>query len=132
VKASLVNFRDVKRSLVHIGVRTSLRELELSGTDVTDADLPPLAGLSHLENLRLAHTQITDAGLDALARLTWLRHLDLNHTDISNQGAATLRQRLPNTQIDHQEDPFRRVRALLRVRGWVRREEVRDMRPRPG
>ena len=57
--------------------------MELSGSEVTDADLAHLAGLTALETLSLYSTPITGAGLAHLTGLTALKHLTLMVTPIS-------------------------------------------------
>jgi len=49
---------------------TTLRQLELMQTNVTDAGLVHLKGLTELQRLNLYATQVTDAGLVNLTALT--------------------------------------------------------------
>ena len=64
--------------------------MSLSGTQVTDANLAHLGGLTTLKELRLYWTQITDAGLAHLAGLTALERLDLDDTQVSGSGLVHL------------------------------------------
>src|SRR5688500_300914 len=47
-----------------------LRQLDLDGTKLTDADLRHVQGFTGLQELNLARTQVTDAGLKWLRGLT--------------------------------------------------------------
>ena len=74
--------------------------VSLAGTQVTDAGLVHLAGLTALKTLWLATGQITDAGLVHLAGLTALKTLTLYDTQVTDVGVAELQQALPNCSID--------------------------------
>ena len=84
-----------------IGRLTRLEELDLSGSDLTDAGVRSLAGLTRLETLDLSRTHITDAGLKSVADLPRLRELRLDGTQISNEAASALARRRPALVIDH-------------------------------
>ena len=59
--------------------------LEISGTEVTDAGLENIKGLTRLETLEVSCSQITDAGLEhlkGLAELEWLCLADTQVTDV--------------------------------------------------
>lgn len=49
--------------LVHLRGLTQLTSLSISGTKVTDAGLVYLSGLTNLTTLNLSATKVTDAGL---------------------------------------------------------------------
>ena len=72
------------RDLVHI------RWLELSETQITDAELANVAELTKLTVLHLGSTQITDAGLIHLKRLTHLHGLWLDDTQVTDAGLEHL------------------------------------------
>ncbi len=88
--ADLQPFGDVFKDLEH---------LTLNNTQITDAGLEHLKGLSNLFFLRLNSTQITDVGLVHIEGLTKLRWLDLGNTKVSAGGVKKLQQALPNCQI---------------------------------
>jgi hypothetical protein len=67
----------------------ALTELDLRGTDVTDADLARLASLENLRVLGLRGTKVTDAGLVHLSGLE-LSSLDLRGTQITALGLGYL------------------------------------------
>jgi hypothetical protein len=67
----------------------SLADLDLSGAEITDADLAQLATLDNLRILRLRGSSITDAGLAHLSGLE-LSSLDLRDTDVTAFGMASL------------------------------------------
>jgi hypothetical protein len=50
-------------------------------------------------NRRLGRTQVTDAGLIHLRGLTKLRERDLNATNVTGEGARKLRETLPDCII---------------------------------
>jgi hypothetical protein len=60
--------------------------VDLRHTEVTDADLAHLQGLSQLQDLRLSNTKITDAGLVHLQGLSQLQELGLDSTKITDAG----------------------------------------------
>jgi len=80
-----------------------LRELELGGTEVTDAGLKHLKGIANLECVALHDTQVTDAGLEHLRGLTTLENLDLTNTHVTDEGIEELRKALPNCEIVWEE-----------------------------
>jgi len=65
--------------------------VSLVASNVTDAELASLKGLTELQNLILNRTQITDAGLVNLKGLTHLHSLQLYNTRITDAGLAYLR-----------------------------------------
>ena len=52
-----------------------------------------------LPSLCLSETQVTDAGLQHLAGLTELSVLDLSQTQVTEEGAAALQDALPKLRI---------------------------------
>lgn len=73
--------------------------VKLDNTDVIDADLGTLDGLSYLECLTLNNTQITDAGLPHLYAFAYLQVVDLRNTQVTDEGVKTLQEALPNCKI---------------------------------
>jgi formylglycine-generating enzyme required for sulfatase activity/Leucine-rich repeat (LRR) protein len=67
-----------------------LKELDLSGTLVTDAGLVGLSQLTNLERLGLEDTFVTSKGLFHLSKLTNLKGLDLRRTAVDDEGLAHL------------------------------------------
>jgi len=63
-------------------------EVYFSGTEVTDAGLEHVEGLTELQLLDLHGTQVTDAGLEHLKGLTSLKELDLSATQVTDAGLA--------------------------------------------
>ncbi len=76
------------------GEENNIGEVDLSGTAVTDKDLPILVSRLVPTNgpasLKLARTAITDAGLEDLKPLTHLVRLDLSETRVTGPGLAWL------------------------------------------
>ena len=70
---------------------TNVVEVQLNDTQVTDAGLKHLKGLTQLQALLLNHTQVTDAGLEHLKRLTQLQGLSLNSTHVTDAGLENLK-----------------------------------------
>ena len=60
-----------------------------------------LKGLTSLEELDLSDTQITDAGLEDLKGLTRLEELYLHGTQVTDAGIKELRKALPKCLIQH-------------------------------
>ena len=122
---------------------TTLEELGLLRTSVTDAGLAHLSGLRNLKLLNLGVTGVTDAGLVHLRGLTNLKQLYLNKTGVTNAGLAhlhgmnlkelylgrtrvtakgvkRLRSALPNCYIDHSpkiSSPLSAFELLFQPRG---------------
>jgi hypothetical protein len=91
--------------LDHLHHMTRLRELIVSGSDITDAGLAKVAGLKNLEVLDLTDTQVTDAGLKCLKSLPRLRLLVVDSPGVTPEGSAFLLQTNPNLSIEHPTDP---------------------------
>ena len=67
-----------------------LRRLDLSGTDVSDADLPYLKGMTRLEDLRFSSNKVTDAALKSIEGLTQLEVLQIGGF-VTDAGLNSLR-----------------------------------------
>ena len=79
---------------------TQLEYVGLHGTQITDAGLAHLKGLTRLSELYIEdHTQVTDAGLRHLEGLTQLQQLYLVNTQVSASAAGELWQALPSCGI---------------------------------
>ena len=82
-----------------------LRHLEVVGVDlnstqIADAGLVHLKGLTSLDHLNLIKTQITDAGLEHLKGMTSLTTLDLTGTKITDAGLAEIKAALPKCSVN--------------------------------
>ena len=89
--------------LVHLKGLTSLRSLSLRYTQITDAGLQHLKELTNLSDMYLQNTQITDAGLEYLKGLTRLKRLYLEGTQITDDGVKKLQEALPKLKIIEQQ-----------------------------
>src|SRR5436190_1673444 len=70
---------------------TSLTELNLAGTKITDAGFAALADLTNLTRLHLELTTVTDAGLAHLKKLANLNYLNLYGTAVTDAGLENLK-----------------------------------------
>jgi serine/threonine protein kinase len=70
---------------------TQLRVLNLSTTHVTDAGLEHVKGLTQLQVLSLYNTNVTDAGSEHLKGLTQLCELNLSYTQVTDAGLNRLK-----------------------------------------
>ena len=77
------------------------KSLNLVDSEVTDARLVHLEGLTGLEWLNLDGTKITDAGLVHLEGLTGLEELFLDGTRVTDAGVKKLQSALPNCMISY-------------------------------
>ncbi len=68
----------------------SLRTLNLSGPNMTDARLKELAELKALQTLNLRHTEVTDEGMKDLAKMAALQELDVSWTKVTDAGLKDL------------------------------------------
>ena len=66
--------------------------LNLSNTQITDADLQFLLQIPRFTALNLSNTQITDAGLQFLLQIPELTALNLSNTQITDAGLQFLLQ----------------------------------------
>lgn len=73
-----------------LGGLENLRQLDLSGTNISDEGLVALENMDELRILSLHHTRVTNRGLRHLAHLRRLERLDLDHTDVVDAGVAHL------------------------------------------
>ena len=62
----------------HLQSLESLRSLDLSSTEITDAGFEKLVSLSHLETLSIGSNRILGPGLSLLRSLPVLKHLDVS------------------------------------------------------
>ncbi|MCK4293675.1 MAG: hypothetical protein KAY65_10795 [Planctomycetes bacterium] len=70
----------------------TLRMLGLRDSEISDAGMAHLEGLTKLQGLGLSNTDIGDAGLAHLSELTKLRELYLDGTKVSDAGLAHLKK----------------------------------------
>lgn len=85
--------------LVHLQELIGLQFLSLYGTRVTDAGLVHLHGLKSLRELYLSGAQITDAGLAEVKNLTGLRFLSLYDTRVTDDALAKLQLESPDLRV---------------------------------
>jgi hypothetical protein len=76
-----------------------LTGLTLAETQVTDAGLVHLRGMTRLTHLRLDTTEVTDDGLRHLVGLTKLKRLDLRKTKATEAGLARLKKAVPRLEV---------------------------------
>jgi DNA-directed RNA polymerase subunit RPC12/RpoP len=87
-----------REGLAYVGQLQYLREMYLAGTQVRDAALEPLKGLSSLRLLSLNEcNNLSNEGLQHLSPLIGLNVLYLVNTSITDEGLAALGQ-LPNLE----------------------------------
>ena len=97
-----VNTQIADAELEHLKGLTNLRELDLTNMQISDAGLLHLKGLTNLRELNhYANMHITDAGLVHLEGLTKLKDLDLMFTQVTDEGVKKLKEALPNCEIFH-------------------------------
>ena len=72
--------------------------VDLRGTEVTDADLKDLKDFKSLRMLTLRQTGVTDAGLKELKELKNLDWLDLSTTKVTDAGLSELKE-LKNLRV---------------------------------
>jgi Leucine-rich repeat (LRR) protein len=101
VSVNLADTQVTDAGLEHLKGLTGLKVLWLGGTHVTGSGLKFLKGLANLEWLDLERTRITDAGLEHLKGLTNLKWLYLEHTQVTDEGVRDLQRTLPNCDIQH-------------------------------
>ena len=98
---SLMSVTEVSDAdLTHLKGLTGLQRLWLQDTKVSDAGLVHLERLTALQELDLSNTQVSDAGLKHLKGMSSLRRLWLLNTQVSDVGVAELRAAMPNCNIE--------------------------------
>lgn len=80
-------------------METKLKDLNLSGTRITDSGLQNLKGLSNLETLQLTLTRTGPDGLGHLNSLHNLRSLYVIHTAVGKEAVDKFQQELPKLTI---------------------------------
>ena len=84
----------------------SLKDLRISYTQVGDDGLKMLQQLPRLEALWIIHTNVTDKGIGYLSEIKTLKRLYINLWDknerVTEQALATLKQALPDLEVDSQ------------------------------
>lgn len=90
--------RFTDRGLASLAGRTNLKCLCVGvvETDITDAGMDHLKGLSNLEVLGISQTKVTDQGLSKLRGLTKLKTLWIVGSRVSKVGAAKFQAAMPN------------------------------------
>jgi hypothetical protein len=69
-----------------------VEQLALTGSSVTDADLPQLTSLRSLHSLDLSYTRVTSSGLSVLSRMDDLQTLSLNGVPLDDHAVEPLSQ----------------------------------------
>lgn len=90
----MVGLRDSEISdagMAHLQGLTKLQGLGLSSTKIGDPGLAHLSGLTDLRELYLDGTKVSDAGLVHLKKLQNLQSLDLSGTEVTDAGLAHLK-----------------------------------------
>ena len=101
-KVAILNLRGTEvtdAGLAHLAGLTGLVKLHLEKTKVTDAGLEHLKGLENLESLNLYGTEVTDAGLAHLEGLKKLKKLYLWQTKVTDEGVNKLKTAVPTVDI---------------------------------
>ncbi len=119
--------------LAHLAGLTELRVLSLDRTKVTDEGLIHVKRMTDLEALSLNQTRITNVGLIHLQGLTGLRKLDLGRTDINDAGLAELKgfanlEELDLGGTDVTNAGLHHLRGLTSLRRLVLRSVLADKR----
>ena len=92
IKVDFMDTEITDAGLENLRGLTQLQSLDLAGTKVTDAGLAHLKGLTKLQSLDLFRaTNVTDAGLAHLKGLTELQSLNLVWTQVTNTGLEHLK-----------------------------------------
>jgi hypothetical protein len=88
--------------LLHLAPLVRLEEVNLSQCKgVTDQGAARLTKLTSLKQLNLTGTQLTDEGLSQLAALRSLEGLYLHGTQVSEEGVQRFRAALPGCRVRH-------------------------------
>ncbi|KAA1256890.1 Leucine Rich repeats (2 copies) [Rubripirellula obstinata] len=80
--------------------------IDLGGTDISDAGVHHLVGMTNLQYLFLWHTGISDASVDSITNLPQLQILSVYNTAITDHGVKILNRSLPNCLICLEDDRY--------------------------
>jgi hypothetical protein len=78
---------------------STLRDLTVTGTAVTDRGLAYLKGMKSLESLEARVTEIGDPGLEALRTLPKLRQVCVDSTNITDAACEAFRKARPGVKV---------------------------------
>ncbi|APZ91637.1 hypothetical protein [Fuerstiella marisgermanici] len=109
-------FHDGHSSLLQFFADTT--ELDLTGTDITDAAVSDILKLPKVYSLKLKGTAITDAGVAQLVGLTSLRLVDLGRTALTNDALRQLQslQHLEYLLLNHTQVSDEAVEHIVRMK----------------
>jgi uncharacterized protein (TIGR03067 family) len=83
----------------YVGKLIALESLDLHSTEVGNAGVAELSGLSNLERLDLSFTSINDAGLAAVAKMGKLKKIIVKGTMVTEDGIEGLRAMQKDLEI---------------------------------
>ena len=83
-----------------------LRQLMISGSQISDEGLATLGNLKNLNALDISNTAVTDKGITVLGGLSNLNSVSLSGTQVTQAGVDKLQQLLPDTYIDFESQEF--------------------------
>lgn len=83
--------------LMKLAGLSGLRWLRLDGCQITDDNVHYLVSIPDLETLYVSDTRISDAGLDQICSIRTLKKLTIDGTPITDKGLGSLRE-LPNLE----------------------------------
>ena len=87
----LTNTQVTDAGLEHLKGLTAIQLLALKNTQVTDAGLEHIKSLTAMQTLGLSGTQVTDAGLEHIKGFKVLRTLGLSDTHVTDAGLEHLK-----------------------------------------
>jgi hypothetical protein len=64
--------------------------VDLSGTEITDRDVAPLATVGSFRQLDVSNTKLSDDSIEYLRRITALKNVNLDGTRVTDKGVWTL------------------------------------------
>jgi hypothetical protein len=80
---------------------SSLKDLYIGGSRITDSGIAKLTSLSNLETIVIQNAAIADKGLEPLLKLKELRFLSLNNTLITDAGLRAIAENCPKLRMLH-------------------------------
>jgi uncharacterized membrane protein/mono/diheme cytochrome c family protein len=88
------------RGLKDLGALKNLTRLSLENTSITNDGLSVLNNFDHLIYLNLIGTSISDKSIGLISKQKKLKSVYLWQTDVTPAGAASLRQALPEAEVN--------------------------------
>ena len=126
-RSYVIQIRD-NRAMESLPEFRKIGTLMLVGSQITDAELAQVKGLTQLENLSIEDTQVTDAGLEHIKRLTQLHSLSLENAPITDAGLQHITRLARLEELTLKDTPITDA-GLQHLEGLIQLQSCRSTVP---